>query len=438
MNKARELFSSRTATVLTMIGVAVGLGNVWRFPYMMGSHGGSAFLFVYILFVLLFGIPAVMAEWSLGRASRSGPIGAFSLAFGKPAGTAVGVLLTATVLTANSYYLVVVSQVVFSVWFSAARGFSNDNISEYGDHLTNGPLIAALAISLLVLGLGLVALGLRRGIQRVSTLFVPFFGIIVLYMIFHAFSLPGASAKFVEFLRPDFSELSTTNVFAAMGQAIFSLSLGGTFFVIYGSYLRAEENIPVSAFFTAIGDVSAAVLAALFLVPAMLVFEVNLAHGPGLVFETLPLLFIELPAGRVVGTFFLFAFALMAFLSSLAALQVGVGGIQDYFDLPTAPVIAGVGIFELILIVLTSMQQGLIGPMDLIFGSGMQCLGCLLACLALAWGLGTKVTGQQIFGDRKSWLTSFLVAWIRWIVPLVIVVVLMFATDMGQKLFGLL
>ena len=120
---ARELFSSRIATTLTMIGVAVGLGNVWRFPYMMGQYGGSAFLVVYVVFVLIFAIPAVTAEWSLGRYARHGPIGAMQHAFG-PFGRWIGYLLVLTVFIANSYYVVIVGNVAFSAFFAVSSGFT--------------------------------------------------------------------------------------------------------------------------------------------------------------------------------------------------------------------------------------------------------------------------------------------------------------------------
>ncbi len=435
----RDLFSSRTAAVLTMIGVSVGLGNVWRFPYMMGSHGGSAFLFIYLLFVVLFGIPAVMAEWALGRSTRSGPIGAFAVAFGKRWGSLVGIVLTTTVLIANSYYLVVVAMVVYSVWFSAVHGFDQNNLSAFAsDGLGNGWLIAPLAIGLLGLGLAIAARGVRHGIQQVSRLFVPFFGLVVLYMIFHALTLPGAAARCADFLQPDFTALTATNVFAALGQAIFSLSLGGTFFVIYGSYLRANESIPSTAMLTALGDAGAALCAALFLVPAMLVFQLELDQGPGLVFETLPQLFIHMPGGRIVGTLFLLAFALMAFLSSLAALQVGVGGLTDLGRLKPPQAFLFVGAMESVLILVTSFRQEWIGPMDLVFGSGMQCLGCLLACLAVGWGLGKAIMRDQWFGETRNWIHQAIIFWLRWIVPAGILAVLILASDPGRALLEVL
>ena len=258
--KAREIFSTRVTTILTMVGVAVGLGNVWRFPYMMGQYGGSAFLIVYLVFVLCFAIPAVIAEWSLGRYTRHGPIGAMEHAFG-PLGKFVGYLLVLTVLIANSYYVVIVGNVAFSTFFVVTTGFTTESLGLYSAGLGNGPLQAVVALFVIASGLWVVYRGVGKGIERVSQLFVPLFGIMIITLIVMALRLPGAVTALTGFLSPDFSQLTPTSVFAALGQAFFSLSLGGTFYLVYGSYLREDANIARTALATGIGDASAALLA---------------------------------------------------------------------------------------------------------------------------------------------------------------------------------
>ena len=179
---AREIFRSPLTTVLTMVGVAVGLGNVWRFPYMMGQFGGSAFLIIYLVFVVAFATPALTAEWALGREARRGPLGAFRAAFG-PRGTWIGAVLLATVFIANSYYVVIVGNVTYTAAFGMGIGFSSDNLPAYQTGLEAGRLQAAFA--LFVIGLAMIVLyrGLTKGIERISTLFVPAFGIVVVVLI---------------------------------------------------------------------------------------------------------------------------------------------------------------------------------------------------------------------------------------------------------------
>jgi neurotransmitter:Na+ symporter, NSS family len=414
--KARELFSTRITTILTMVGVAVGLGNVWRFPYMMGQNGGSAFLVVYLIFVLVFAIPAMTAEWSLGRFTRHGPIGAMELAFG-PYGRWIGYLLVLTVLIANSYYIVIVGNVAFSAVFATFTGFTKETIPLYNARLGNGFLQAAVALSVIGVALWVVHRGIGKGIEQVSKLFVPLFGIMIITLIVMALRLPGATGALREFLAPDFSQLTTTSVFAALGQAFFSLSLGGTFYLIYGSYLRDDENIPKAAIATGIGDASAALLASLFIVPTVLALGLDMQVGPSLIFETLPAMFSEIPAGRIIGTAFLIGLWMMAFLSTVAAFQVIVAALTDSFRFSITQAVLVVGGVEAVLMLPSAMRPEIIGTLDLIFGSGMQMLGSALTIIALFWGCDKAVAATQIFGGRTDGIRSTYLLWLRWAVP---------------------
>jgi len=399
-----------------MVGVAVGLGNVWRFPYMMGSHGGSAFLFVYLAFVVLFGVPAVMGEWALGRETRRGTLGALGAALGRP-GRTIGALLLAALLVANSYYLVVIANIVYTTAFSVGVGFAGSSGDAYTRGLASGPLQAAIAATVLAAALFVIHLGLRGGIERASKLLVPFFGAAFLYLIVRALMLPGATRALGEFLSPDFSAMDGTAVFAAMGQAFFSLSLGGTFLLAYGSFLRDGERIPGAAAATALGDAGAALLAALFLVPATLVLGIELSAGPTLIFRTLPELFAVLPSGRVLGTIFLLALTAMAFLSTLAALQVLYSAMVESLGIRPGRALVVLGAVETALLLPSAFHPSIIGPLDLLCGSGMQVLGSGVALVALGWGLGRAVTRRQVFRRTEGLLPRAYTLSIRFVVP---------------------
>ncbi len=415
-SKTREQFGSRIATVLTMIGVAVGLGNVWRFPYMMGQYGGSAFLVAYLVFVLVFAIPAITAEWSLGRYARHGPIGAMEHAFG-PFGRWLGYLLVFTVLVANSYYVVIVGNVAFSAFFAIVTGFTPDTIPLYTAQLSNGVLRAGIAFAVIAAAIWVINRGISKGIERISKLFVPLFGIMIIILIVMALRLPGATTALREFLAPDFSQLTPTSLFAALGQACFSLSLGGTFYLIYGSYLRDTEDIPKAAIATGIGDAGAALLAALFIVPTVLALGLNMQAGPLLIFDTLPRMFAEIPAGRVIGTAFLFGLWMMAFLSTVAAFQVIVAALTDSFRFSLGKAALIVGGVEAVLMLPSALHPNIIGTLDLIFGSGMQMLGSGLTIIALFWGCDKAVAASQIFGGKTDGIRRLYLAWLRWVVP---------------------
>ena len=246
----RETFASRFGLLMTMIGVAVGLGNVWRFPYMVGRFGGASFVLLYLVMVCGVGIPALMAEWTLGRHTRKGTLGAFERA-GLPGGKFVGFLLVFVVFCATGYYCNTIGWVAFHALQQATSllGLTVNAaaILPPDDGMSRTSLVLQIVTTSLVIGAcGIVLVrGLRRGIERASKLVMPTLLLILCALIARSVTLNGASAGLRWYLG-DFS-LAALNggvMAAALGQAVFSLSLGGTFMVVYGSYLGGGENIP--------------------------------------------------------------------------------------------------------------------------------------------------------------------------------------------------
>lgn len=421
----RQQFNSALAAFWTLAGAAIGLGNVWRFPYMMGQNGGSAFLLVYLCFVCLLAIPALMGEWSLGRQVRGGTIAAFSSTFGTRWGRGLGYALIVGMFFSSSYYLVVIANVGFTAFYSTAFGFDASHLPAFQAGLYSGILQYGISLLLLVAILWVAWLGLNRGIERVSNIFVPCFFLVLLYLIYSTFSLPGSTGKMVEYLKPDFSQVTWMTIFAALGQAAFSVGLGGTIMVIYGSYLRPESRLLPAAASTAVADTGAAFLAALFIFPTMLVFGIAPDAGPKLIFHTMPHLFSVMPGGRVLGTFFLWALFLVAFLSGLAALEVIVGSLADDVDrtgLNRKKAIVLVGGLEAVLMALPAFKPEAIGVMDLIFGSGMLATGSALALIALTRRLDRNDVLAQFGGTTP--LTRGIYWWLRWVVPPVFLIII--------------
>ena len=405
-----------------MIGISVGLGNVWRFPYMMGEYGGSAFLFVYLIFTIFFAVPAVMAEWSLGRSTRQGPVGAFTAMFGKRPGLIIGCLLLLTVLVAESYYIYIISNIGYSTFFSTLNGFDTSTIEVYNSYLNDPYLQYSICALLLALSYIIITKGLKKGIESVSKLFVPFFLIVMLFLIGFALSLEGTYNNLVSFLKPNFSELQATQIFAALGQSFFSLGLGGTFLVVFGSYLRTDENLVKSSIFVALGDVGAAIMAGLFIVPTVLALNLDMSQGPGLLFATLPELFQRLPYGQIIGSLFLLALFAVTFISSLAAIEVLITGIGDSFAKNLSRRRLALYIIMAISVILIpiTIKPSIIGTLDLIFGSGMQVLGSLLALLAVAWGQKRANMLKSIFGESTKKWHIFYYYWVKYCLPAVL------------------
>ncbi len=429
----RPLFSGRFATIITMIGISIGLGNVWRFPYMMGEYGGSAFLIIFLIFTFFFAVPAVMAEWSLGRSSRQGPVGAFSSILGSRLGKIIGWSLIFTILMAESYYLYVIANVGFSASFSLLNGFTNDNLETYNTFLNNGWLQYSICILLLFLSYAVLMRGLKKGLEFISQIFVPFFVVVMILLIIFALQIEGASEHLIQFLKPDFSQLEPSHIFAALGQAFYSLGLGGTFLIVFGSYIRPQDSLGKDSLFMAIGDVSAAVMAGLFIVPTVLALGLNMSQGPGLLFATLPELFLRIPYGQLIGTLFLFALFLVTFISSLAALDVIITGIEDAQIAKQKQVnrksltILVLCVIALVIIFI-AYEPSIIRILDLFFGSGMQLLGSMLVLLGVTWGAGKSKTLTAVFGSsfssqNKIW-HHWYYYWIKWVVPAALLSVL--------------
>jgi neurotransmitter:Na+ symporter, NSS family len=421
-----ERFSGRVSTWLAMLGVAIGLGNVWRFPYMMGAYGGSAFLLLYIGLTLFFAIPVLVAEYALGRHSRSGVLDTYRATLGARSGTVLGLLLIVSILVADSYYTVVIGNIVYTTWFSVVHGFSDASFPAYQARLGDGDVQFVCAIAVLAAGSFVMWRGVNRGIERTSRWFVPTFGVIVLYLVGYAFSLEGSMSRVATFLAPNFSAIGIREVFAALGHAFFSLSVGGTFMVVYGNFLADDTDLPATALITALGDLGSALLAALFLVPTILYFGVDMASGPSLIFNSLPRLFALMPAGRLLGTLFLSALILMGFLSAIAGLEVGISGICDLSRgrIGRTQATLLVAFLEGTLMWPSAHAPSLVATLDLVFGSGMQIFGAIVAVIALTWGLGSEKALSQIFGARRSRLMRWSVAWLRWVVPAVLLVIL--------------
>ena len=429
MSRKRETYTSRFGLLMTMIGVAVGLGNVWRFPYMVGRFGGASFVAIYILAVLLLGIPALMAEWALGRHTRRGPLGAFARA-GLPLGRYIGVFFFSVVTVATGYYTNAIGWVLYHGIAEALAlvGFANDPsaILPPQEGLSARSLGLQLTCTALVLLSCAVVLvrGLRAGIERASKLIMPTLLGIVLLLVARALTLPGAWEGVRWYLlKVDFSRLDGGVVVAALGQAFFSLSLGGTFMVVYGSYLAREDGLRRNAAWTASGDLIAGLLAGMAIVPAVVALGMEPGSGPGLIFSTLPRVFAQIPLGGFFGLLFFLGLFGAAYLSAVAALEVLVAGIVDNTSISRTAAVWMMAAIVFVLSVPPMINMRIFVPWDLIFGSGMQTLGALFAVIAVGWCIDRGEALRQLEPAGTSRATLWLYYWIRFAVPLAILVV---------------
>lgn len=383
---------------------------------MMGNYGGSAFLLIYLLFTFFLAFPALLTEMTLGKSTGSGTVTAFKSMFGSRIGKAIGYLLIGGVTIGGSYYAVVVANVLFSAIYSVSSGFSTITNDRYQALLQNGLIQYSFTVLLIVTALFVTYKGLRKGIERISMFIMPFFLIAILYMIGHAWMLPGALGAVKQFLSPDFTSIGPQEIFAALGQAFFSIGLGGTFVVVYASFIAEKSQIPRIAILTSLGDIGSSLLISLFLVPAILVLGLKMDAGPSLIFNTLPELFTLLPAGRWIGSLFLVALSLVAFLSLVAAFQVpliSLGGSK----ISAKKIIISFGILQLLLALPNAFYPQIISYLDLVFGSGMQVFGSMLAVFGMWWGVKKGFYREIFFRNPSGKFATISVFWLRWIVP---------------------
>jgi len=425
----RETFTSNFGLLMTMIGVAVGLGNVWRFPYMVGKFGGAAFVFFYLFAVFFVGIPALMAEWTLGRYTRRGTLGAFEKG-GFPGGKYVGALFFFIVICATGYYSVTLGWVAYYALGEIVKAFGGQLntgaiLPPDGGFNLNSFFLQLLMTSIVIFTCGIILVkGLRKGIEKVSKLIMPTLLTILIILIIRAITLPGASEGIRWYIGGfRFSALTGSVMAAALGQAIFSMSLGGTFMVIYGSYLDKKSNIPKNAIFTGIGDTVAGLLAGFAVFPAVFAFGLEPASGPSLIFSTLPKTFAMMPAGWLFGLLFFLGLFGAAYLSDVAAFEVLVGGIVDNTKLSRKKAVLLTCAVVFILSIPPLINFKIFVPWDLTFGSGMQTLGALFAVITTVWCIRRAESLKELSEGTGKSFPLFLYWWMRIVVPIAILFV---------------
>ena len=425
----RETFASNFGLLMTMIGVAVGLGAVWRFPYMVGKFGGAAFVLFYLMVVFFIGIPALMAEWTLGRHTRRGTLGAYEKG-GFPGGKLVGAFLFFIVFCATGYYSNALGWVGFHGLSELvnAVGFNLDASAilppQEGFNLTSF-LLQLLMTAFVIFSCGLVLIkGLRKGIEKVSRWIVPVLFIILIILIIRAVTLRGAEEGIKWYIGGfRFSELKPSVMAAALGMAFFSMSLGGTFMVIYGSYLNKQANILKNSVLTGIAASTAGLLAGFAIFPAVFAFGLKPGEGPGLIFQTLPKTFDLMPVGWLFGLLFFLGLFGAAYLSDVAAFEVLVGGIVDNTQLERKRAVLFICLIVFVLAIPPMINFKIFLPWDLTFGSGMQALGSLLAVITAVWCMKRSEALKELSEGRGESFPLFLYWWMRIVIPAAILLV---------------
>jgi NSS family neurotransmitter:Na+ symporter len=425
----REMWGSRLGFLLAAVGSAVGLGNMWRFSYATAENGGAAFLLFYVFLTFLVGVPVMIAEFGLGRATRLSPIGALRSAGGQ-AWVPLGYLFVAAGFLILAYYAVIAGWVTRYAFDAVMTPFPADAGAYFGE-VTSGIAPVLYHLGFMTLTILIVASGVKKGIERVSTVMMPVLGLILVGLAVWATTLMDAGEGYSFYLTPSFEELlSLDTVAAATSQAFFSLSLGMGAMLTFASYLQRDSNLPREATVIALSDFGVAFIAGLVVFPV--IFALGLqdavsASTVGALFISLPGAFQAMGAtGRAVGLLFFGALFIGAITSAIALLEVVVSTVIDEWKIDRRKAAIIMGIIIALLGILPASDINILGAMDAVASEIFLPLGGLFLALLVGWGPPGKRI--EMFAEGSSpWMRSLMVGWLwtlRIAVPPLLVVVL--------------
>lgn len=323
---SRESFGSKFGIVAATAGSAVGLGNIWRYPYITGENGGAAFIFIYLILIIAIGIPVMLSELSIGRRAQQNVYGSFrKLAPGKP-WYLIGVMGVVAAFMILAFYTVVAGWTLEYLYQSFVGGFHSKTPEElvgmYNGFI--GSSTRPLIWFFVFMGLTafIVAAGVKNGIEKSTKILMPLLFVLLLILIVRSVTLPGAAKGITFLFKPDFSKITATTFLMALGQAFFSLSIGMGTLVTYGSYIQKKDNLATTALSVIFTDTMVAILAGVAIFPAVFAFNIAPESGPGLAFITLPNIFEQMAGGTIFSVLFFILLGVAALTSTISVLEV--------------------------------------------------------------------------------------------------------------------
>lgn len=428
--KKREIFRTRAGFILAAVGSAVGLGNMWRFPYVAAEGGGAAFVTLYIILTLAVGIPLMLSEFSVGRGARLAPIGALRK-LGGGGWSLLGIMYVATGFLILSYYSVIAGWVVRYAFDGIATGFYADPGGRF-EEVTGGWAPVGYQVGVMVTTVFIVMAGVRKGIERAALVLMPvLFGILILLAIW-ALTLPGAIEGYSFYLRPSISELLDPYILSqAAGQAFYSLSLGMGCMLTFSSYLSAETDMNREAVVISFSDFGVAFIAGLVVFPVIFALGLQGAVGEstvGALFIALPGAFVEMgAAGRMVGILFFLALVVGAITSAVSLLEVVTASLIDEYKLPRKGAAIGSGILITLLGLLSATSLDFLGVVDKL-SEAMLALASFFMAIFVGWvTVGAADELRKGASERFQRLIPALMTTIRFVLPPVILFAAVYA-----------
>lgn len=440
MQEKRGSFSGGLGFVLSAAGSAVGLGNLWRFPYLAAQYGGGIFILVYLVLVVTFGYSLLVMEIGIGRKTKKSSISAF-LQLDKKF-SIFGYLATIVPMIILPYYCVIGGWVTkYAIVFLSGQTSEAAVDGYFGGFI--GQTWSPILMFLLFLGVTTVVVlaGVEKGVERVSKFMMPILLLISIAICIYVTTIPNSWDGIKYYLLPDFSKFSFKTVCAAMGQMFYSMSLAMGIMISYGSYVKDDVNIGKSVGHIELFDTSIAIMAGFMIVPAVYVFSGEMGlktGGPGLMFMTLPKVFDIMPMGTIIGAAFFILVLLAALTSSISIMEAIASNLMDRFKISRVKSVVVIVLVSLVLGMASSMGNGawshitILGMdfltfFDYLSNSVLMPIVALGTCILIGWRVGTKVIEDEVTktGEKMSRVGIFRVM-IKYIAPIFMIIILVF------------
>lgn len=458
---SRAHWGTRLGFILAASGSAIGLGNIWKFPYITGIHGGGIFVFIYLFCIAVIGLPVLLSEFIVGRAGQKNAVESFEqLEGGKTAWSTVGWMGVFTAFLLLSFYAVVAGWILHYTGQAITGAFSSGHDAEaiknmLGALLGDGHYQTMLNGGFLILTMGIVMMGIKGGIEKASDILMPMLFGILLLLFLYSFTLEG-NGKALEFLfSPKFDQLTPQGVLEAMGHAFFTLSVGAGVMITYGSYLGKKERMMKSAVQIALLDTLIALLAGVVIFSIVFSFDLQANGGPTLIFSTLPTLFVQMQGGGILSIAFFVLLTFAALTSAISMLETVVSYFVDHTNLGRKPVTLLIGFFAFLVGLLSDYSYNKLSdfkiPVQFLFGEElvffdlfdkivsnlMLPLGGLLVSIYVGWKLDRKMLQNEFSAEERKYL-PLLILTLKYVCPILVGIVFLYGLDFTRPIFTML
>lgn len=441
----RPSWGSRVGFIFAVAGSAVGLANIWRFPYIVGQYGGSAFIVVYLICLLLIGFPVFMSEMLIGRTTQTSPSGAFRLLGGSQAWSWAGKLTILTGFIVSSFYSAVAGWVlgylIEAIQGNVSSFTSTEEVAAHHQSLMSNPFWGlSFHFCFLVICTSILYLGVRNGIEKGNKFMMPMLFFVLIFLVINGLMMPKANVGLEFLLKPDWSLITPAAILTALGQSFFTLSLGQGTLVTYGSYLKQDENLVKSSYPVVIMDTLVSLFSAIAVFTIVFSVDLQPDQGPGLIFHTLPWVFSHIPGGHFLAVMFFLLVVLAALTSEISAMEPTIAYLMDEWGWKRkkAVIICGIGAF--LLGIPSALSTSLLSEarwhgmtfldlMDFLASSILIPAGGFMAVILVGWVWGAKNSlsnlkiGASNFFDNKKWLLAYFWFCFKYTAPILIILV---------------